>query len=553
MTKLQTLTRCCLLLLAGALLSSCGGDPINAKQGAERKIFLINNKGEPRFLDLQRCNSVIEHHIMLSLYQGLVSENRDNDNSVEPGMAESWEASDDKSVWTFHLRKDAKWSDGVPLTARDFVWSYRRMLRKELGAQYSDMLFMLKNGREVYDGTVKEEELGVLAPDDHTLELTLIGPTPYFPLMACHTSWWVVPQHVIEKYGGITDVMNPWTDEDKIVGNGPFIMKRYLFRQYLEVARNPNYWDAANVKLDGVRYYSIDDDNVEERLFRRGQLHATYSTPLSKIPEYLRDHPDIVHNYTNCASWYFRVNTRRGVLGDIKVRRALAFALDRQSIIDNVLRARQQPAAGMVPPMAGYTQVKEFHLDLPKARQLLAEAGFPDGKGFPNFEILISKNEASRQIAEAVQAMWRQNLGISVGVTQQDFTVYLTSQQNLQYDISWAGWNADYFDPATFIDMWMTDGGNNNTGWSNAAFDKLLADARQCADAEKRLTILSEAEKILLAEAPVLPLYFGTRTRLIHPSVDKWQDRLLDNPVWHTMDLISPPPHSSMDADLNRN
>lgn len=554
MTKLRTLLpRLCLLLLTGALLASCGGDPISAREGAEKKIFLVNLATEARYLDLQRCNSVTEHHIMLSLYQGLVCENRNTDTDVEPGMAESWEANADKSVWTFHIRKDAKWSDGVPFTAHDFVWSWRRMLRKELGAQYSEMLFMLKNGKELYDGKVKEEELGVRAVDDYTLDVTLVGPTPYFLLLACHTSWWPVPRHVIEKYGAICDVMNPWTDEDKLVGNGPFKMKKYLFRQYIQVERNPVYWDAANVKLDGVRFYSIESADVEERLFRRGQLHATYSTPLSKIPDYLKNHPDVARNYVNCASWYFRINTTRGALKDARVRRALAFALDRSSIIDNVLRARQLPAGGMVPPMKGYTQVKEFSLNLPEAKRLLAEAGFPDGKGFPQFNILISKNETARQLSEAVQAMWQKNLGISVGVSQQDFTVYLTSQQNLDYDLSWAGWNADYYDPATFIDMWMTDGGNNNTGWSNKEFDQLLADARQCADAAKRLGILTEAEKILMREAPVLPVYFGTRTRLIHPAVKEWQVRLMDNRLWQFMDLQHPAPPSSMDADLNRN
>ena len=546
-----------LLILSTAFvalgLAGCGTDPIDAKDGARRKIFLINNKAEPRFLDLQRCNSVAEHHIMLTLYQGLVGENRDSDKDVEPGMAETWEANADKSVWTFHLRKNAQWSDGTPLTAHDFVWSYRRILRKELGAQYAEMLYMLKNGRELYDGSAKEEELGAHALDDHTLVLTLGGPTPHFPLILCHISWWPVPEHVIKKHGGIYDVMNPWTHEDKIVGNGPFRMKRYLFRQYLEVERNPRYWDSDNVKLDGVRFYSIDDDAVEDRLFRRGQMHVTYSTALSKIPSYLKNNPDIVRNYTNCASWYFRVNTTRPALSDVRVRRALAFAIDRQSLIDNVLRARQQPAAGMVPPMEGYNQVKEFKFDPAQAKELLAAAGFPGGKGFPKFDILISKNEASRQVAETIQAMWQENLGISVGITQQDFTVYLTSQQKLNYDIAWAGWNADYFDPATFIDMWMTDGGNNSTGWSNKDFDKLLEDARQCPDAQQRLAILTEAEKILMRDTPVLPVFFGTRTKLVHPVVKHWQARLLDNPVFHQLELTYPAPPSSMDAELNRN
>lgn len=543
-----------LLLAALSLLTlaGCGGEPISALEGARRGILLINNKSEPRFLDLQRCNSVAEHHLMLALFQGLVSEHRDSDQQVEPGMARSWEANADKSVWTFHLQPEAKWSDGTPFTAHDFVWSWRRMLRPELGAQYADMLFLIRNGRELYERKVPETDLGARAIDDHTLEVSLIGPTPHFPLIACHTAWWPVPRHVIERYGDVCDVMNPWTDEDKMVSNGPFRMKRYLFRQYLEVERNPHYWDAANVKLNGVRFYAIDADDVEERLFRRGQLHATYSTPLSKIPGYFRNHPDIVRNYVNCASWYFRVNTTRGALRDVRVRRALAFAIDRQSIVDNLLRARQKPAGGMVPPMEGYEQVHEFTFDVPQAKRLLAEAGYPDGRNFPHYEILISKSESAKQISEAVQAMWRQNLGITVGITSQDFTVYLTSQHRMEYDLALAGWNADYYDPATFIDMWVTGGGNNETGWSNAGFDGLVARAKQTADAGERLRILHDAEVILMREAPVLPMYYGTRTRLIHPAVKRWEPRLMDNRMWQHMELVFPPPPSSMDDQLAR-
>ncbi len=558
MRLLQLLT-CCLALL----LPACSGDPISAKEGARRKIFLVNIKSDVGFLDLQRSNSVADHQVHLSLSEGLVAESRETDRKVEPGVAERWEPNADSSVWTFHLRHDAQWSDGTPLTAHDFVWSWRRMLLKELASEYSRMLFLLKNGEAYYHREGKPEDKillaggpGVRAVDDYTLEVTLVGPTPHFPAILCHTSWWPVPRHAIEKYGSIADVMNPWTEEGKMVGNGPFTLKRRLFRQYVEVERNPRYWDAATVKLDGVRFYPIAIEQTEEKLFRRGQLHATYSVSLNKIPGYLRDHPDVVKNYTNCATWFFRCNTTRGPFTDPGVRRAMGLALDRAGLIDRVLRANQLPAGGIVPPLEGYECAQEFPFDPAAAQKLMAEAGFPGGRGFPSgsnaMKLLTAKSETASQVAEAVQAMWQQHLGITINVMQMDSNVYLDAQHKMDYDIALAGWNADYYDPATFIDMWITDGGNNETGWSNAEFDKLVSDAQQCTDAAKRFAILREAEHTMLREAPILPIYYATRTRLIHPAVKEWQPRLLDNRIWKYMDLVYPPPPCSMDDELAR-
>jgi len=549
------------LALLPLLLAACSGDAINAREGAAKKIFLVNNRSDPAYLDLQRSNSVADHQIHLALQEGLVAEHKDSDRKVEPGVAERWEANEDNSVWTFYLRKNAKWSDGVPLTAHDFVWSYRRMLQKELGAEYSIMLSsMLKGGQEYYDrpGTPAEKMTaengpGVRAVDDHTLELTLVGPTPHFPAVVCHTSWWPVPRHAIEKHGSILDVMNSWTAPGNMVGNGPFKLKALVFRRYLEVERNPHYWDAATVKLDGVRFYPITQSGTEEKLFRRGQLHATYSIPLNKIPGYLAEHPDVVKNQGNCATWFLRINITRGPLADVRVRRALGFAFDRQSLIDNVLRANETPAFGIVPPLEGYDGVKEYRFDPAEAQRLLAEAGFPGGKGFPtNLTLLISETESANMVAEAAQAMWTKHLGIKIEIFRQTFNVYNKAQTEMNYDIAFAGWNADYYDPVTFIDMWLSGAGNNRTGWGSAAFDQLVADSQQCADGAQRFGILRDAEALLMREAPVLPLFYGTRTRLIHPAVKEWQPRLLDNRLWKYMDLISPPPPCSMDDELAR-
>ncbi len=543
MRLLHSLAVTCFALL----LAACSGDSINATEGARRKIILVNNKDDPRWLDLHRCNSVVESNIMITLFEGLVGEGRDNERIAAPGVAERWEPNGKADVWTFHLRENAKWSDGVPLTAEDFVWSYRRMLRPELAAEYSGFLFLLKNGREVYDKKLPPEQLGARAIDAHTLELTLTGPTPHFPQILCHTSWYPVPRHCIEKYGSPVDALNPWTNDDKMVSNGPFRLTTYLFRRYLEATRNEHYWDAANVKLDGVRFYSIDSDLTEDRLFRTGQLHITYNVPLSKTPGYLKDHPDVIRNDNNLAVRFYRLNITRKPFDDVRVRRALGLALDRKGIVDNVLRANQKPASGVVPPLEGYEPVPGFSYNVEEARRLLADAGYPGGKGFPKIELLMADSEAEKQVQEAVQNIWKKNLGITMEIKTQDYNSYLSSQQSMDYDFTIAGWNADYYDAATFIDMWLTDGGNNNTGWSNKTFDKLVGDAGQSSDAAQRIELLRKAETLLLAEAAVIPVYYYTRTRLVHPSVIGWQPRMLDDRFYRFFDLKFPPPPCSMD------
>ena len=535
-------------VLATAGLTGCGSGTMDAKEGAEQKILLVGNGADPRFMDLHLINSVAEHHLMLALFEGLVAEHVSKDSDVEPGMADQWEANEDKSVWTFHIRSDARWSDGVPFTADDFVWSWRRMLTADLAAEYSQMLFALKNGREFYEKKMSAEEVGVKAIDPRTLQVTLVGPTPHFLLMLLHTAWWPVPRHVIEKFGDPLDRVNPWSQEGNMVSNGAFQLKRNQFRQVVEVEKNPHYWDAANVKLNGIRFYPLDSDSTEERLFRRGMLHQTQTVPLDKIPGYRQSHPDIYKQDANTAIYFYRINVERPALKDVRVRQALALAIDRHSIVKNVTRAGQKPAGGMVPAMEGYPAADLMKFDPDRARTLLAEAGFPGGKDFPKFEILINTSEAHRAIAEVVQQMWQQHLGISVGILNQDFGVYLDSMTRIDFDIMRGGWNADYLDPATFLDMWTTGNGNNNTHWSHAGFDGLIAAATKEGDAARRFSLLRQAEEIVLTELPAIPVYFYTRPRLVHPAVKEWHPKLLDNHAWKHYELVTPTPASTMES-----
>ena len=528
--------------------------PTRIEGATKSKTLILGNGSEPETLDLHLATGQPEHHIFSSLFEGLVAPLPDNPDANGPGAAASWEHSPDFVTWTFHLQPNGKWSDGTPVTAADFAYSYERELSPALAADYAAMLHPLLNAEAFNKGEITDfSKVGVRVVNDHTLQLTLKGPTPFLPSMLKHYSWFPVPRHAIERFGKMTDRDTKWTRPGNMVSNGPFKLKEWRFTHSITVERNPHYWDAATVKLDGVRFYPITQSQTEEKLFRRGQLHATYATPLNKIPGYLAEHPDVVKNYGNCATWFMRLNITRGPLGDPRVRRALGFAFDRQSLIDNVLRASETPAFGIVPPLEGYDGAKAFRFDPAEAQRLLAEAGFPGGKGFPdNLNILISKAESAAVVAEAAQEMWKRHLGVSIGISSQDFNVYNKAQTEMQYDIAFAGWNADYYDPVTFIDMWITGNGNNRTGWSSAPFDKLVTAAQQCADGTRRFQILREAEDVLLRDAPVLPLYYGVRTRLIHPSVKEWQPRLLDNRLWKYMDLISPPPPCSMDDELAR-
>ncbi|MFZ4765082.1 MAG: peptide ABC transporter substrate-binding protein, partial [Roseimicrobium sp.] len=462
----------------------------------------------------------------------------ENPDANAPGAAASWDTQDFVH-WTFHLRPEAKWSDGTPLTAQDFVWSYQRILTPELLAQYASMLFPLLNAQEFNEGKIKDfSQVGIRAVDDHTLALTLTGPMPYLPGMMKHYSWFPVPRHVIERFGKMTDRETRWTRAGNMVGNGSFRLKEWRFSHSVTVEKNPHYWDAATVKLAGIKFFPIVSDSTEERAFRDGQLHATMTMPLPDIPRYRANRPDVFHEDPLLSVYFYRINVNKPPLNDKRVRRAMALAIDRESLIKNVLRGGQKPAVGLTPhpQTMGYADApRVLKFDPVEARRLLAEAGFPDGKGFPKFEILINTLEAHRTIAEVIQEMWRKHLNIPVGIHNQDWQVYLESQRQIDYSVCRAGWVGDYPDPYTFLSLWCTGDGNNNTGWSNARYDELMRLSTTEGDAAKRLALLREGESILLDELPILPIYWYVHTYLMRPEVKGWNPSVLEHRCYKAM------------------
>jgi oligopeptide transport system substrate-binding protein len=464
-----------------------------------------------------------------------------------PAAASRWEANDTLDEWTFHLRPEAKWSNGAPVTAHDFVWAYQRLLTPSLGGEYAAMLYLLKGAEAFNKGeTTDPQSIGAHALDPLTLRLTLVGPTPYFPSMLTHYAWFPVHPPTILAHGKIDTRASRWTHPGNFVGNGPFTLKTWRFKHLIEVVRNPHYWDAATVKLNGIRFLPIDNIPAEERMFRDGQLHLTETVPLDKIEHWRTKQADSYYENPYLAVYFYRINVTHPQLKDPRVRHALSLAIDREAITKNIMKAGQSPATGLVPPVAGYTGPGLVKFDPVEARRLLAEAGYPDPSTFPRFDILFNVSESHRTIAEAIQQMWNKNLGLNVGLNSQDWGVYLDAQQRLDFNVSRAAWTADYPDPMTFLDMWTTGNGNNMTGWSRPEFDALIAQARTIRDTGERFTVLKEAESLLLQDMPVIPLYIYVRNYLVSPAVTGWHPKLLDSRPWKHVGLqVDPPsPHT---------
>ncbi|MCH6255404.1 peptide ABC transporter substrate-binding protein [Puniceicoccaceae bacterium K14] len=510
------------------VLSGFGDRPRLADDGAKRQILHIANGSEPSGIDTHLTTGVTEHAIQMALTEGLVSEDPVNLDPV-PGIAHSWDTSEDGTVYTFHLR-DALWSNGDPITAQDFVLSFKRALSPKLGNEYTYMLYYLVNGEAFFKGEVEFNEVGAKALDDKTLQLTINEPTPFFLSLLNHHSWYPVHVATVLENGDLDSRSNKWAREDTFVGNGPFVIDEWKVNNVFSVRKNPLYWDADRVKLQGIRFYPLESLDTEERAFRAGQVHKTDKLPLPKIPFYIeRNDPNLLLA-PYLGSYHYSINTTRPPFNDKRVRQALSLSIDRESIVKNVSRAGEQAAYSIVPPdCAGYTPRQLFEKDIVKAQRLLAEAGFPGGEGFPEFNILYNTLESHKSIAEAIQQMWRKNLGIDVGLENQEWKVYLTSKMNMDYDIARYGWIGDYVDPTTFLGLYTSYSGNNNSGWGSQEYDDLLAKAAKAKSLEERMEYFHQAEKILADESPFIPIYYYMSSYLLDSRIKGWYPNLLDH------------------------
>ncbi len=495
-----------------------------------------NNDAEPKTLDPALMTGVPEHNLALGLFEGLVTLHPETLQPL-PGAAEWWEIGKDGLTYTFHLRENLQWSNGEPLTAEDFRWSWIRALSPATASQYAEMLYSVENAEQFNTGALKDEsKVGVSAAGPHLLVVRLRAPTPFFLELTAHETLMPVHRATVEKWGA------EWTRPEHIVCDGPFVLAEWNPRSSIVMKPNPRWWNAKSVRLQKIVAKAIDEVDTALNEYLAGGVDWIRQVPARRVEE-AQAHPDYyVAPYL--GSYFFRINVTKKPFDDPRVRKAFDLAIDKKEICEKGLKAGQIPATGIVPPsMRGYQEMKGLEYDPNKAKALLADAGYPDGKGFPDVELLYNNNESHKRICEMMTAMWREKLGVRVQLLQQEWQAYLQKQQNLDYQIARAGWIGDYADPNTFLDMFVKDRGNNETGWANEEYDALVdKQAPHEADPVKRMALLQRAEKILCVDdLPIIPIYYYVNQGMIRPRVKGFFENVRDQHPFQYMFIDGAP------------
>jgi oligopeptide transport system substrate-binding protein len=458
---------------------------------------------EPETIDPGLCSGQAGGRVARNIFEGLTSHNSE-DLTIMPGMARAWDLSPDGRTYTFHLRP-ATWSDGAPLTARDFVYSWERVLNPATAAKYATMLYPI-DGAEAYNKgqSADPAALGFRAENDSTLIVRLHSPCAYFLDVCAFYTLLPVPRHVVERYG------QRWIQPENIVSNGAFTLAEWRLNDRMVFRKNPLYWDADAVACEVVVSLASENLNASFNLYMSGVADwgDASAVPLFVVPE-LKKRPDF-HTAPYIATYFYRFNVNRAPFDDVRVRQAFFLATNRRDITEYVVRAGQEPAHSLVPPgLAGYEEVRLPEPDVDQARRLMAEAGYPGGEGFPEVELLFNTSEAHKQIAEVLQQQWNEALGVQVKLVNQEWKAFLATTTGVDYWISRGSWIGDYLDPNTFLDNWTSGNGNNRTGFSDPIYDALIERAARTLDPAERMRVLHEAEdRLLTQQMVILPLYY---------------------------------------------
>jgi oligopeptide transport system substrate-binding protein len=520
-------TRLAAAALAALTLAGCQRHADRPPCPAGQVCLEYGNGSDPSTIDPQTSQLVDEAVIIGDLMMGLTTEAADG--SAIPGMATSWETSPDGLVWTFHLR-DAKWSDGEPVTADDFVYAYRRILDPKTAATYAYLVAILKNGQAVNAGKAPPPALGARALDVHTLQLTLEHPVPYLPQLAKHHSFFPVPRHVVERYG------EGWTRPGRYVSNGPYRLVSWRLGDYLRVEKNPYFFDAKHVCVDRIDYYPTTDSVAAERRVAAGELDVNTSFQSNRIARLRARMGGYVRTHSTLATSYLIFNTADFVpFRDVRVRQALAMAVDREFITGKLMRAGQIPAYAFVPPgVASYVagpQVAWARLPFAerqdRARRLLAAAGYGPGRPL-KVEMKSANSPDTQLLSQAIQADWKA-IGVETQILQNEGQIAFAAYSARDFQVAPVSWYADYDDPLTFLDLFKSDTGVQNYGdYRNPAYDALLAQAAEERDLGRRARILARAEQIMLDDATISPIYFVVNRNLVSPRISGWIDNATD-------------------------
>ncbi|NLV22174.1 MAG: peptide ABC transporter substrate-binding protein [Syntrophomonadaceae bacterium] len=501
-----------------ALLGGCAG----ANKTPAGKFIRFNHGQEPESIDPALNTTVNGGTDILATFEGLTS--LDKKDRPIAGTAESWDISPDNLTYTFHIRDNAKWSDGKPVTAKDFEYAWVRALHPKTGAEYAYQLFYIVNAQAFNEGKAKAEDIGIKVIDDKTLEVKLNAPTPYFLNLTAFPTLAPVREDIITKYG------DKWAlSAESYIGNGPFKLAEWKSKDYMKFVKNENYWDKDRVKIDGFIETFIAEASTMLSSYEAGELDIIDSVPLEEIENLKKTSKEFTVT-PQLGTYYYCFNVKKAPFNDVRVRKAFALAVDREQFVTQVNK-EGLPATAFVPPgVPDATPGSDFRkvggdffpvkAQPEEARKLLAEAGYPNGKGFPEVTLLYNTDEGHKKRAEAVLEMWKTNLGISnIKLSNQEWKVFIDSRQNGNYQIARHGWVGDYTYPMTFIDLFTTGNGNNDAQWSNPEFDKLIEKIRVAPDENERMELMHQAEKLFLDDVIMIPMFYYTQNSLINSNV----------------------------------
>ncbi|MBP1763510.1 MAG: oppA 2 [Firmicutes bacterium] len=503
-----------LLIISSSLTAGC-----LTAQKSTKNVLRYSAGAEPQTLDPRKSTGLPEANIEAQTFEGLTTIGP-NDQPI-PAVAEAWTVSEDGLHYRFFLRKNARWSNGDPVTAADFEYAWKSALNPSLASEYAYQLYYLKNGEAYNKGLVAEDQIGVRAIDPYILEVHLEQPTAYFLSLAAFHTYYPVHSQTVQNN-------DRWATEPKtLIGNGPFKITNWIHNSKIEFSRNDFYWDASRVKMKGLEFILTESSAAELSMFENGQIDMGENIPVSEYPRLLK--MGVLKINPFLGTYFFCFNTTKPPLDDPKVRKALSLAINREALIQHVTKGEQKPALAWVPyGLADAEAAADFRIvggnylndnDIAAARRLLADAGYPDGRGLPSITLLYNTNEMHKAIAEAVQEMWKKNLGVTVTLTNQEWKVFLNSRHKGDYQIARHGWIGDYADPMTFIDMFMSDSGNNDAQYRNPDYDRLVRAAKLASDPAVRMQTMHAAEQMLFDDAVIAPVYFYTRPLLIRPNI----------------------------------
>ncbi len=504
--------------------SEAGDSELNFTLASDQTLRL-NLGADPLTLDPQLNSAADGGHIINNTYEGLM---REVDGEIVPGIAESYTVSEDGLVYTFKLR-ESKWSDGQPLTAKDFEFAWKRGANPETASEYMYLFESanILNAGEIGKGNKSIDELGVKALDDYTLEVTLSTPTEYFLQLVCFPTMMPVRADVVDNDGA-------WAkDPAKIVSNGPFVLTEYKMGDQLVLSKNSNYWKAEDVTLEKIICYMIVDESTAHTKYTAGELDVNEFIPADEMPKLMAEDPTF-YILPKIGTYYFAFNMNNEALQDARIRKALSLAINREQIVNEVTRSGQIVAHGFMPDGVTDHEGNPFNEtagdygvadkgDVETAKALLAEAGYPDGAGLPEIEILYNTGESHKKIAEALQEMWKQNLGVNVKLTNQEWAVFQETTNNNQFDsLARRGWIGDYNDPQTMLEIFESNNGQNIGRYNNPQFDAEMAASRTTTGAE-RMEHLFKAHDILMEDMPMIPVYYYSYPIMVQDTVEGWE------------------------------